>query len=412
MSKKTFIIFSIFICPLFSIAQIKDLDYFLNNAIANSPLLNESRNNILIAGVDSALIVAANKYQITGNGNAYYAPIINNWGYDKVITNGQQLAALIALNKQVYNKRNLSLQFADLQIQKDSLRINSLINEQDLKKNILAQYITVYGDQLQITFNDELHSLLQKQEIILKKLTQQNVYRQVDYLSFLVTIQQQNLTRQQLEVQHKNDFSLLNYLAGIIDTATVTLEEPQLTVIRTIIADSSAFFLKYKVDSMRLINSKALIDLGYKPKVSVFADAGYQSSFDITPYKNFGTNIGINFTIPIYDGRQRRLQYTRLGIEERTRQKNRDFFERQYHQQIAQLQQQLSLLESLESSINEQIKFLETLIEANGKLLETGDIKMTDYILALNNYITAKNLLVQNKVSRYQIINQLNYWNK
>ena len=217
MSKKTFTIFSIFICPLFSIAQIKDLDYFLNNAIANSPLLNESRNNILIAGVDSALIVAANKYQITGNGNAYYAPIINNWGYDKVITNGQQLAALVVLNKQVYNKRNLSLQFADLQIQKDSLRINSLINEQDLKKNIIAQYITVYSDQLQINFNDELHSLLQKQEIILKKLTQQNVYRQVDYLSFLVTVQQQNLTRQQLEIQHKNDFSLLNYLAGIID---------------------------------------------------------------------------------------------------------------------------------------------------------------------------------------------------
>ncbi len=76
------------------------------------------------------------------------------------------------------------------------------------------------------------------------------------------------------------------------------------------------------------------------------------------------------------------------------------------------MQQQLSLIQGLESSINDQIRFLETLIEANGKLLETGEIKMTDYILALNNYITAKNLLVQNKVSRYQVINQLNYWNR
>jgi len=412
MSIMRFIFFFAFFIPFFSFAQSQNLDYFLNNAIANSPLLNESRNNILIAGVDSALIVAANKYQITGNGNAYYAPIINGWGYDKAITNGQQLSALIALNKQVYNKRNLSLAFADLQIQKDSLRINSVITEQDLKKSIIAQYITVYSDQLQISFNDELYNLLQRQEIILKKLTQQNVYRQVDYLSFLVTVQQQNLARQQLEIQHKNDFSLLNYLAGIIDTTTVILEEPQLKVIRTIIADSSAFFLKYKIDSLRLINSRALIDLGYRPKVSLFADAGYQSSFDVNPYKNFGTNIGINFTIPIYDGRQRKLQYTRLGIEERTRQKNRDFFQHQYYQQIGQLQQQLSLIQSLEYSINEQIRFLETLIEANGKLLETGDIKITDYILALNNYITAKNLLVQNKVSRYQIINQLNYWNK
>jgi outer membrane protein TolC len=146
--------------------------------------------------------------------------------------------------------------------------------------------------------------------------------------------------------------------------------------------------------------------------VSLYADAGYLSSFEIDPYKNFGTNVGINFTIPIYDGRQRRLQYTRLGIQERTRQQNRDFFQRQYYQQIAQLQQQLSLIQNLEYSINEQIKYLETLIEANGKLLETGDIKMTDYILAINNYITAKNLLVQNKVSGYQVINQLNYWNK
>ncbi|MEJ7675580.1 MAG: hypothetical protein WKF59_23455 [Chitinophagaceae bacterium] len=44
--------------------------------------------------------------------------------------------------------------------------------------------------------------------------------------------------------------------------------------------------------------------------------------------------------------------------------------------------------------------------------MQTGDIKMTDYILALNNYITTKNLVVQNMISRYQLINQLNYWIK
>jgi len=238
------------------------------------------------------------------------------------------------------------------------------------------------------------------------------VYRQVDYLSFLVTLQQQNLAIQQSEIQHKNDYSLLNYLAGIIDTTTVALAEPNLKPITTFITDSSAFFLKYKIDSFRLANSKALIDLGYRPKISLFADAGYQSSFDVTPYKNFGTNVGINLSIPIYDGHQRRLQYTRLNILERTRVRNRDFFQQQYYQQIAQLRQQLSLIQTLESPINDQIRFLKTLIEANGRLLETGDIKITDYILALNNYITAGNLLVQNKVSRYQVINQLNYWNK
>lgn len=412
MNMKFIYLFLIFVIPLLSFAQTKDLDYFLNTAITNSPLLNENRNSILIAGVDSALIVAASRYQITANGNAFYAPIIKGYGYDKAITNGQQLSALVALSKQIYNRKNLSLQFADLQLQKDSLRINSAISQQDLRRNIIAQYITVYSDQLQIDFNNQLYDLLQKQEIVLKKLTQKNVYRQIDYLSFLVTIQQQNLTRQQLQIQHTNDYSLLNYLAGIVDTATVSIKEPGLSIIKNFVTDSSVFFLRYKIDSLRFVNSRALVNLAYRPRVSVFADAGYQSSFDITPYKNFGTNIGINLSIPIYDGRQRRLQYTKIDIQERTRQRNLGFFQRQYYQQIAQLQQQLALIQTLQSSINNQIKFLEALIEANGRLLETGDIKITDYILALNNYISAKNLLVQNKVSSYQIINQINYWSK
>jgi CHAD domain-containing protein len=101
-----------------------------------------------------------------------------------------------------------------------------------------------------------------------------------------------------------------------------------------------------------------------------------------------------------------------LAIAERTRSKNKEFFQNQYSQQVAQLLQQLNAIENLLGPINRQIKYIETLIDANGKLLETGDIKMTDYVLALNNYITSKNLVVQNMISRYQVINQINYWNK
>jgi hypothetical protein len=412
MNRTWFILLLIYFVPAISFSQHKDLDYYLANAVNNSPLLNEYRNNILTAGIDSALIVAANKYQVAGNGNAYVAPIINGFGYDKAITDGQHLSALIAINKQVYNKRNLTLGFADIQLQKDSIDNASRMTEQDLKKTIIGQYITTYADQLQLDFNNQLLGMLQKEEIILKKLTQQNVYKQVDYLSFLVTMQQQDLTRQQLGVQYKNDFAQLNYLAGIFDTSISSLDTPHLEVLKTFYSDSSVFFLKYKLDSLRLINNKALIDLGYRPKIGLFADAGYQSSFDVTPYKNFGTSFGINFTIPIYDGRQRKLQYTKLAIQERTRLKNKEFFQNQYYQQIAQLQQQLNAITNLEEPINRQIRYLETLIAANGKLLESGDIKMTDYVLGVNNYITAKNLLVQNLVSRYQVINQLNYWKK
>ncbi|HXO74667.1 MAG TPA: hypothetical protein VN824_05535, partial [Puia sp.] len=62
--------------------------------------------------------------------------------------------------------------------------------------------------------------------------------------------------------------------------------------------------------------------------------------------------------------------------------------------------------------INDQVRYSEALIEANGKLLGTGDAKISDYILALSNYLNAKNLLTQNNITRLQIINQINYWNR
>ena len=412
MNRTWFILLLIYFVPAISFSQHKDLDYYLANAVNNSPLLNEYRNNILTAGIDSALIVAANKYQVAGNGNAYVAPIINGFGYDKAITDGQHLSALIAVNKQVYNKRNLTLSFADIQLQKDSINNASRITEQDLKKTIIGQYITTYGDQLQIEFNNELHDLLTREEVILKRLTQKNVYKQVDYLSFLVTYQQQDLTSQQLEIQYKNDYATLNYLAGIFDTTVSKLAAPDIAVALNFITDTSAFFLKYTLDSLRLINNKSLIDLGYRPHINVYADGGFNSSLNFVPYKNFGNSVGINFVIPIYDGGQKKLQYSKIAIAERTRLRNKEFFQNQYYQQIAQLRQQLFAIEGLLGTINKQIRYIETLIDVNGKLLETGDIKMTDYVLALNNYITAKNLVVQNMISRYQVINQINYWNK
>lgn len=410
MNKESLIIFLLFLAPLFTIAQNKDLNYFINQSLTNNPKFSEFQNLISSNKLDSALIVAGNKFQVTGNGNAYYSPVINGFGYDAAITNGQQLSALVAVNKQIYNKRNLNLQYQSLQLQNDSLANSSAIYNQDIKKAIITQYIITYGDQLQLNFNDTLINLLNREEELLKNLTQNNVYKQADYLSFLVTAQQQQLTRNQLMVQYKNNYATLNYLAGIIDTVTQTLSVPNIQLQGNYDVENLPFFFNYKIDSLRIENERLIAEVRYRPKVNLFADAGYQSSFILTPYKNFGYNFGINLTIPIYDGHQKKLQYSKLDIEERTRQKNQDFFYNQYHQQILQLQQQLNDLENLAGPVNKQIDYLQTLINVDGKLLETGDIRITDYVLALNNYITAKNLVVQNQIGKYLVIQQLNYW--
>jgi len=106
------------------------------------------------------------------------------------------------------------------------------------------------------------------------------------------------------------------------------------------------------------------------------------------------------------------LKYQKLDIEEQTRLANKNFFINQYNQQVGLLKQQLYATNDLMDKIRQQIVYVRTLITANGKLLETGDVKITDYITAINNYLNVKNLFNQNYISRLKITNQINYWNR
>jgi len=120
---------------------------------------------------------------------------------------------------------------------------------------------------------------------------------------------------------------------------------------------------------------------------------------------------GIGLVVPLYDGKQKVLKHNKLDTEEKTRIANRDFFIGRYNQQISQLYGQLRATDSLIEKINQQIRYTNTLIDADLKLLETGDVKLTDLILAISNYFNARNLLKQNSISKLKIINQINYWN-
>jgi len=393
-------------------AQQNNLDYFVNQAIANSPLLKDYQNQVLSFSLDSQIIRASLRPQVNGISNNSYAPIIKGWGYDEVISNGQQISALIQVSKSFLSSKTIASQIANLQLQSQAIANTIKMSEQDVIKTITDQYIVTYGEQLQLDFNYQINDLLKKEDSLLKKLTQDNVFKQNEYLAFVVTLQQQLLTSSQLETQYNFDYAALNYLAGIVDTNTTRLQDPQLSSRSFGDFTNSVFYRQFILDSLKLANDRMLIDLNYRPKINAYGDAGYNSSLTFQPYKNWGASVGVNLTIPIYDGRQKKLQYTKIDIQERTRMFKRDFFIQQRNQQILQLVQQLNSTDKLIDQINKQIKYTETLITVNEKLLATGDIRLTDFILTLNNYFNAKNLVTQNYITRLKIVNQLNYWGR
>ena len=393
-------------------AQVKNLDFYVEQALINSPLLKDYRNQVQTNLLDSERIRATYRPQVTGTSINSYAPVIKGYGYDNAITNGAQGSALVGVSQALVSRKNLTTQFETLRLQNQGIENGASASEQDLKRTVIAQYLTAYGDLQQLNVTREITEMLRTEDTLLKVLTEHNVYRQTDYLTFLVTRQQQELVLRQLDIQFKNDFATLNYLSGVVDTTTIVLADPALQVNKPPDINQSVFFKKFTIDSLLLVNNRALVDFGYRPKVNLFADAGYNSSFAIQPYKNFGTSFGVNITVPIYDGKQRKIQYAKLKISENTRLGYKDFFKRQYDQQIQQLTQQLEATAVLIEEISSQIKYAEGLIDVNKKLLQTGDVKIADLVIAINNYLTAKSLLAQNRVNRMQIINQINYWNR
>ena len=394
------------------LAQSRPLSYYVDVAKSNSPLLLDYQNQVQSSVYDSLLILAAYKPQVNANSINSYPPVIKGFGYDGAITNGGNFSAVVGVNKQLLNHKLVNAQFQHIQLQNQSLNNLYMITAQELQRTIIAQYITAYGDQQQLNFNKEVSALLAKEEIILKRLTQGNVYKQVDYLAFLVTLQQQELQVKQQFIQFRNDFATLNYLSGITDTAYVELLEPGISVSQLPPLSSSVLSKKYAIDSLKLLNDKTLVDVAYQPKINLYADAGYNSTLAYQAYRNFGTSFGISAAIPIYDGKQKRLHYSKIDIAEHTRQQYKTFFVLQYNQQIAQFNQQLQASTELINDVDARLKFSKSLIDVNGKLLETGDVRVADYILALGNYLNSKNLITQTIINRFQIINQINFWNK
>ncbi len=408
---KYFLTLSIGLLPVLCLGQGRTLDEYIQLAKENSATLKSFQNQILSNQLDSQILKATTKTQLNFISNEMYAPVIKGWGYDEAITNIAQVSAMVQATKSFLSKGNLAAQYRAIALQNQALRDTLFLSIKDLVKTITEQYITAYGDQLTMDYSKELYELLKKEAEVLKRLAQSNVIKQTDFLAFDITMQQQELTYLQAQIQYNADYLTLNYLAGIVDTTVTRIIEPRLEDSLPHDFYSSAFYQRFVTDSLRIVNERKLIDYSYRPTFNAFSDAGFNSSMQNTPYKNIGFSFGVNIKKPIYDGHQKGLKYQKLDIEERTRLTNKFFFINQYNQQVAQLYIQLNATNQLFERIKQQLDYTKTLIAAYEKLLETSDVKITDFVTAITNYLNAQNSYRQNIISRLKITNQINYWN-
>lgn len=396
--------------PTSLFAQSHNLGYYLGQATANNPQLKDFTNQRYSASFDSSRVRAGQKPQLSFNAIAQYAPSISGLGYDQAVSNGGNYSTTLNISQVLFNRAALTSRLQTIKNHQDSISNSSDITRIDLKKTITAQYIITYADLKQVRFQEELFSLLQNQEKYLIKMVQAGIFKQSDYLTFLVSRQAQEVSISQFVNTFHTDLSLLNQLSGIIDTSNVLLEEPNIQTASLLPVVQLPGYRKFIIDSLQLINQQDLLSAAYKPKINWFADAGNQTSVPRNFYRNFGTSFGLNFTLPLYDGHQRRIALKQIDLQQRTRRVYQQYFNTQYQQQILSLQKQIKDIEQLLSKINNQLKYSKMLIDTDQKLLNTGDVKVNDFLLAINNYRAIQFSQTQQQINRLLLINQLNYW--
>jgi outer membrane protein TolC len=410
MNKRYLVILIFSFIPVIVYNQSRTLDFYLDAGIHNSPLLKDYNNQINSALIDSLLIRSSQMPQVEASSQLLYAPVYGNFGYDEIATNGGNYQGLISVSQNIFNKKVLNNKFQSVNIQRQTANNESRISIADLKRVITEQYLAAYADYNELAFNKSFLEFGYKENEIIRKFVSQGLCKQTDYLSLQIETQTQEILVNQLTSRFEKDLRQLNQLCGINDSGLYRLTLPVITIAGSQDIDNLPLFVKYRLDSLRIENEKAAIDLKYKLKMNWFADAGFLTSTPWNFYQHFGYSAGVNLSIPVYDGHQKTREKQKLSLEEDTRSGYKNNFKNQYNQQIQQLYGELKSLQIMTTQLEKQLSTSEQLVNTLRGQLETGIIQMTEYINAIKNLRYINKNLSDNNIRIQQVINELNYF--
>jgi outer membrane protein TolC len=409
MLKRIFLVLFFSELTLIAYNQTRNLEFYLNQGLLNSPLLNDYKNQVSAGQSDSLLIAAARKPMVEARSQLLYSPAYRHFGYDEIVTDQGNYTAVVAVTQPVFNKKEFNNKYNAVDIQKQSIKNSSKITVTELNKTITDQYITSYSGLTDLAFNKSFLSLLQKENEIVKQFVKNGIARQTDYLSLSIEIQSQEILISQLKNQYRKDLMLLNQLCGLRDSAWYDLDDPALDIKGSPDIKKSPSYIQYKIDSIKLENEKTAIDIRYKPKVNWFADAGFLTSNPWNFYQHFGYSAGLSLSVPLYDGKQRSIEKQKIEFSENTRQVYKSAYYNQYFQQVQQLELELKALNDMSTQVQNQLNTSEQLVNTLKEQLEAGTVQMTEYISAIKNFRTSSRNINLIRVQKLQVINELNF---
>ena len=239
---KTFIL-SIYLILFsgFLIAQNYDLNYYIGQAKANSPLINKNKNKLIKLDLQQINQILS-KPVVNVEADVLFAPIIshdnnsnrfewvsagaNNYtGYDLAISNGRQYQAFVSVTQPLF-AGSIYKSFSK------KAEISNLVNENnialtnhEIEQLVSHQYILCLKSKNQSKISLALINELGRQLQILRKLVEEAIYKQTDLLLLQIEYQNYKLQYKTFQAEYKTNLLDLNLICGINDTNVVDVQE-------------------------------------------------------------------------------------------------------------------------------------------------------------------------------------------
>jgi len=394
---------------LAGISQSRDLNYYLREGLQNSPLINDLKNQLQSASLDSIIIAARRKPQVEGRSQLLYSPYNDHFGYDEVITDGGNYQAVAYVSQDLFVSKKTGNKYQALNYEKQGLNLSVKLSSAELMKTITDLYLESYSVYSELLFNVSFLDLMKNENQVVSRFVENGIYSQADYLSLLVETGGQEVIITQLRNQYRKNIMSLNELCGIVDTSQIMLQMPVIEPQGTARISDYLILRQYSLDSLRIINEKEALSLRYKPSVNWFADAGILTSNPFNFYRHAGASAGVSLTVPIYDGHQKKVEEDKLSLKEDSRSRYFNGTKKEYDQIYLRLNSELEGIKQVKAGLEKQLALSDQLVKSLRVQLENGIIKMQDYIVAIKNYRNVNRYIILSDIDILRVKNEINY---
>ncbi|MBB3187577.1 TolC family protein [Microbacter margulisiae] len=404
----------------------RTLDFYLQQAEKNSPLINKTLNDNRVVALNLQEVKKILRDpQINLNAAVMLAPIIshdngtqlqlasNNAtkynGYDLAITNGGQYQALLAVQQPLFTQPSYRAYEEKSNINQDINKNTIRLTRHDIQQLVSHQYLLCLNSAMQMETSNKLVNEIGNQLRIMTPLVANAIYKQTDEMLLQIEYKNYQDAYTAQRAAYVANLYDLNALCGIQDTSVVTLEPAHL-VMNQLPTKQSYFLTAYKLDSMALLSDLKINNLKYLPQVNLFADGGLNASYLPTPNR-LGISAGITFSWTLYDGHQRKIEQekTHYGLENIAFDKHN--FITQQDMNKSKIIHQINALNERIQNLDDQLNTYKKLVTAYELQLAHGNMSIMDYKNLLRDVAAKQQEATLAHIEKESLICSFNYWN-